>query len=183
MLHGALMGRLLQAFSENLSKLRELKGLSQTELGTLTGLTRTTIGRYETADGAPSFEAIEKLAEALGVDPLDFFISEEAEHAIEALEQIRITTKQINKKRKLSRYRQMLEALNKERIKEPNLREIHYWSGVKDTKIIEHIHSEEEFEELKRRHPEAVDLEDIISFLETSDDFEYPFVEKSKKTR
>lgn len=50
---------------------RERAGLTQTELGELIGKSLETIGRIERGSSAPSLELLEKLAEALKVDPRD----------------------------------------------------------------------------------------------------------------
>jgi transcriptional regulator with XRE-family HTH domain len=62
------MGRLLEVFSTNLQRFRKDAGLSQDELANKIDVARNTIARYETGESAPSFDAIEKLSEALGLD-------------------------------------------------------------------------------------------------------------------
>ena len=62
------MGRLIEVFSENLQRFRKEAGLSQEELADKIGASRNTVSRYESGEFPPSFEAIEKLSEALGLD-------------------------------------------------------------------------------------------------------------------
>lgn len=50
---------------------RERAGLTQTELGELIGKSLETIGRIERGSTAPSLVLLEKLADALKVDPRD----------------------------------------------------------------------------------------------------------------
>jgi transcriptional regulator with XRE-family HTH domain len=50
---------------------RERAGLTQTELGDLIGKSLETVGRIERGSTAPSLALLEKLADALKVDPRD----------------------------------------------------------------------------------------------------------------
>jgi transcriptional regulator with XRE-family HTH domain len=54
-------------FSERLRKERERKNLSQSELATKTGLQPSAISHFETGNRAPSFDNLNKLADALSV--------------------------------------------------------------------------------------------------------------------
>ncbi|AXR62010.1 MULTISPECIES: helix-turn-helix domain-containing protein [Leptospira] len=54
-------------FGERFRQLRLQKNLSQGEIGELVGLHYTNIGRYERGLSMPSAEAVNKLAEVLGV--------------------------------------------------------------------------------------------------------------------
>jgi len=54
-------------FPSRLKKLRKEKELSQTELGQLTDLHYTHIGRYERGSSFPSAESLKRLADSLGV--------------------------------------------------------------------------------------------------------------------
>lgn len=55
-------------FKERLKELRKAKGLSQATLAERLGMSKSTIGMYETGDIKPSVEAIEALAEFFNVN-------------------------------------------------------------------------------------------------------------------
>ena len=91
------MGRLLTVFSQNLQRFRNDSGLSQEALAKLTGMARNTIARYESGESPPSFEAIEKLAEALGLDETTLLTDPEVISIWEAhLKHLRGVLDQIN---------------------------------------------------------------------------------------
>jgi transcriptional regulator with XRE-family HTH domain len=54
-------------FKDNLKRIRIERGLSQTELAELTGLTQVTISHYETGSQTPNVKTADKIAHALGV--------------------------------------------------------------------------------------------------------------------
>ena len=54
-------------FGDRLRQLRKQKNLSQTELGEIVDLHYTHIGRYERGTSRPSADALQRLADALGV--------------------------------------------------------------------------------------------------------------------
>lgn len=54
-------------FPENLRTIRQRKGLTQCELGKITGLTNQQIYRYEKGENDPSIVVLEWLCQALGV--------------------------------------------------------------------------------------------------------------------
>jgi transcriptional regulator with XRE-family HTH domain len=54
-------------FSERLRNAREMRKLTQTELGTKAKLPSTSIAHFETGSRKPSFDNLRKLAEALKV--------------------------------------------------------------------------------------------------------------------
>ena len=54
-------------FGEQLTATRKARGLSQEQLGQLTGYDKRVISRYETGRNVPSVNAARTLAEALGV--------------------------------------------------------------------------------------------------------------------
>jgi len=56
-----------QTFSANLQSLRELRGLTQAELGRRAGIAAASISHFETGQRAPSLESLVKLADALDV--------------------------------------------------------------------------------------------------------------------
>ena len=55
-------------FKDILKSLRIKKGLSQTDLAKITGLTRSAIGMYEVGKREPNFETLEVLADFFNVD-------------------------------------------------------------------------------------------------------------------
>lgn len=55
-------------FKDILKSLRTEKGLSQTDLAKITGLTRSAIGMYEVGKREPNFETLEILADFFNVD-------------------------------------------------------------------------------------------------------------------
>ena len=57
-------------FKERLKELRKAKNLSQATLAERLGMSKSTIGMYETGDIKPSVEAIEALAEFFKKDEL-----------------------------------------------------------------------------------------------------------------
>ncbi len=57
----------LNDFSTNLQSLRELRGLTQAELGKRAGIAAASISHFETGQRAPSLESLVKLADALDV--------------------------------------------------------------------------------------------------------------------
>ncbi len=71
------------SFGERLKKVRQEKGLSQSELGKMVDIHYTQIGRYESKGAKPSSEVLSKIANALGVTS-DFLISGSNEEQAEA---------------------------------------------------------------------------------------------------
>lgn len=63
-------------FPENLKKIREIKGLSQTELAKRSGLQPSAVSHFETGRRAPSFDNLRRLADTLEVTT-DFLIGRE----------------------------------------------------------------------------------------------------------
>lgn len=55
------------AFPDRLRALRESAGLTVAELAEAAGLTRQAVHNYEAGDRRPTWQAVQKLAEALGV--------------------------------------------------------------------------------------------------------------------
>ncbi|MCY3870800.1 MAG: helix-turn-helix transcriptional regulator [Gemmatimonadetes bacterium] len=60
-------------FSDNLKKIREIKGLSQAELAKRAGLQPSAVSHFETGRRAPSFDNLKRLADTLEVTT-DFLI-------------------------------------------------------------------------------------------------------------
>ena len=68
---------------ERLKQLRQQKDLSQQELGELTGVHYTHIGRYERAQSTPATETLKRLAEVLGVSS-DYLLEGSTDQAAKA---------------------------------------------------------------------------------------------------
>jgi transcriptional regulator with XRE-family HTH domain len=63
----------LQAFGNNLRKVRLAKGLSQEDLADKADSVLSQIGRIERGERAPNILTVKKLADALEVNPGDLF--------------------------------------------------------------------------------------------------------------
>lgn len=61
--------------AKNLRRIRQAKGLSQEELADLAGINRNYVGMLEREEHAATVDMLEKLAEVLGVDPVEFLAS------------------------------------------------------------------------------------------------------------
>jgi len=61
-------------FGERLHQLRKGKGLTQEALGRATGIDYKHLGAIERGIKAPSFEAVERIAKALNVEPYLMFL-------------------------------------------------------------------------------------------------------------
>ncbi|WP_026395790.1 helix-turn-helix transcriptional regulator [Acetobacterium malicum] len=68
-----------------ITKIREEKGLTKEELGTLTGINRIMIGRIEREDFIPSIVQFEALGNVLGFDITNMFIEKEEINSFIAL--------------------------------------------------------------------------------------------------
>ncbi|MGH1478968.1 MAG: helix-turn-helix domain-containing protein [Geminicoccales bacterium] len=64
---------LRQTVAKNLKRLRQEKELSQEELADRAEINRNYVGMIERAENAASVDILEKLAQALGVKPVEFF--------------------------------------------------------------------------------------------------------------
>ena len=64
---------LRENFATNLRRLRHASGLSQEELAHRAGINRNYVGLLERAANSPTLDTIERLAEELAVDPVQFF--------------------------------------------------------------------------------------------------------------
>ena len=67
------MGQLRQQFAKRLKELRQQKGMTQEELAKATGLSVSFIRAIEQATHTPSFDSIEKLCDALNIQPKNLF--------------------------------------------------------------------------------------------------------------
>ena len=63
-------------FKERLKDLRKRRGLSQVALAERLGLSKSTIGAYETGDITPSLEALNLIADFFNVD-IDYLLGKE----------------------------------------------------------------------------------------------------------
>lgn len=63
-------------FKDRLKDLRKTKGLSQVALAERLGLSKSTIGAYETGDITPSVEALNTIADFFNVD-MDYLLGKE----------------------------------------------------------------------------------------------------------
>ena len=63
-------------FKDRLKDLRKAKGLSQVALAERLGLSKSTIGAYETGDITPSVEALNTIADFFNVD-MDYLLGKE----------------------------------------------------------------------------------------------------------
>lgn len=67
------MAELRQIFGRRLRQIRRSQDLTQEQLAERVGLSVNFISLIENGDAAPSFDTIEKLAQALNVSATDFF--------------------------------------------------------------------------------------------------------------
>lgn len=94
-------------FSQRLRQLRIQKKLSQTELGKLAGLHYNHIGRYERGGSRPTADALQRLADALGVSG-DYLINGANEEAAKAKFKDRELLQQFREVEQLSEEDKML---------------------------------------------------------------------------
>jgi DNA-binding XRE family transcriptional regulator len=71
--------------AKTVSQLRNMKNLTQTELGKRTGLHRIMIGRIEKEDFTPSITQLEALSNVLGFEITDMFVEKEQSQSFIAL--------------------------------------------------------------------------------------------------
>lgn len=69
------------SLAEAVRRLRAKRYLSQAELATAAGISRTTIARIETGEIVPYPRTVRKLAEALGVEPAELAAPEELQRS------------------------------------------------------------------------------------------------------
>ena len=67
------MSTLREKFAERLQEIRKQKGISQQQLSRQAGFDRTYVGKIEREGKSPSLDAIEKIAEELGVEVVELF--------------------------------------------------------------------------------------------------------------
>lgn len=64
---------------ENLKRLRQAKGLNQTQLAEAAGCNQATVSKLERGSGNPTLTLIARIARALDVAPVELFSYTEAE--------------------------------------------------------------------------------------------------------
>ena len=64
---------LREIVARNLRLLRRSKGLSQEELADRAGINRNYVGMLEREENSATVDMLEKLADVLNVDPIEFF--------------------------------------------------------------------------------------------------------------
>jgi transcriptional regulator with XRE-family HTH domain len=67
--------KLRERVARNLRRLRQAKGLSQEELADRATINRNYVGMLEREEHAATIDMLEKLADVLEVDPIEFFVS------------------------------------------------------------------------------------------------------------
>lgn len=73
----------MSQLNQRLTKARELRSLSQTNLAERLGVTRTAVSHWEAGRSNPSTKHLEKIANVLGVDP-SWLISGKTREVLEA---------------------------------------------------------------------------------------------------
>lgn len=63
----------MSTFSDNVQKLRALRGLSQRQLAEKLQVSKSTVGNWESSNSMPDFEGLGDVAQALGVSVQDLF--------------------------------------------------------------------------------------------------------------
>ena len=66
---------LRERVARNLRMLRQAKGLSQEELADRADINRNYVGMLEREEHAATVDMLQKLADVLEVDPIEFFVS------------------------------------------------------------------------------------------------------------
>lgn len=64
--------KLRERVARNLRRLRQAEGLSQEELCSHAGIDKNYVGKLEREENAATVDMLEKIAEALGIDPIEF---------------------------------------------------------------------------------------------------------------
>lgn len=100
----------------NLREIRELKGLSQEKLAEYSGFSsHAPISKIENGEGNPTLETIEKIADALGITPMELFDFGRIKNItnIVKVEELIITHRNVLINRSLSEVEYVVEATNK----------------------------------------------------------------------
>ena len=83
------MNNYLEDFRMNMKYYREKVGISQTHLSILCECGTGTIGGIEAGKAKPSFDMMIKIAEALKINPADFFIRDSSKSKTELRENLK----------------------------------------------------------------------------------------------
>lgn len=67
---------------ENIKKVRESKKVSQEQLSKISGIPRTSLGRYERGERTPTIDMVNKIADALNVN-INILITKDASNEYE----------------------------------------------------------------------------------------------------
>ena len=82
-------------FGETLKNLREIKGMTQEQLGVILGVSRATIAGYETKNHQPDYEKLETLSRFFDVS-IDYLLTGEDSFHIERLKRPLINKKVVD---------------------------------------------------------------------------------------
>ena len=82
-------------FGETLKNLRDIKGITQNELGKLLGVSRATIAGYETKNHQPDYEKLETLSRFFDVS-IDYLLTGEDSFHIERMKRPIINEKVVD---------------------------------------------------------------------------------------
>lgn len=74
------MEKMREIVRVNIVRLIENSSISQKKIASDVGVSEPTIYRWKSGENAPTLDNIDRLAEVLGVSPLDFFKTEESEN-------------------------------------------------------------------------------------------------------
>ncbi|MGK9235771.1 helix-turn-helix domain-containing protein [Inquilinus limosus] len=69
--------RLRAVVARNLRRLRQASGLTQEELADRAGINRNYVGMLEREENSATVDMLEKLAEVLRIDPVEFLASDD----------------------------------------------------------------------------------------------------------
>jgi transcriptional regulator with XRE-family HTH domain len=67
---------------DNLTKLREARGLTQAQLAQMVSANQGTISKIERGSGNPTLDLIQRIAAALGVHPSELFTRDQLEQRL-----------------------------------------------------------------------------------------------------
>jgi len=69
--------RLRAVVARNLRRFRQASGLTQEELADRAGINRNYVGMLEREENSATVDMLEKIAEVLGIDPVEFLASDD----------------------------------------------------------------------------------------------------------
>ena len=106
----------MKIYSERIKQLRKERGLSQDQLAKILGVSRSTVGMYETGKREPDFESCEAIADFFNVD-MDYLLGKTLT-ANQALEHKEKSTPQTERDVLKQKIIELLAQLNEEELKE-----------------------------------------------------------------